>query len=390
MTHSFNFSKIPQIIFGNGTLNQVKNELLIFGENVLLVLGKGSFIHSRKGIDFLQNLKKEKCISSINHITQEPTPNIIDRIVEENRSHKPDAVVAIGGGSVLDSGKAISAMLPVEGSVKDYLEGVGTKMHPGKKIPFIALPTTSGTGSEITKNAVITQTGKNGFKKSLRHDNFVPDIAIIDPELTLNCPFEITTRSGMDAFTQLLESYLSSISNPLTDSLALKGLSLIKKSFIKSCFEENNIEARSDMAMAAMLSGITLANSGLGLIHGFASSVGGMYNIPHGVICGSLMAITNDVMINKLREQKENRITLQKYIEVAKIFVEDKIDNEDKLLKEFVRYLYHITKLLNIPKLGGFGVNERSLNELISNTSHKYNPVRLDESEFKSILRSRF
>ena len=180
----------------------------------------------------------------------------------------------------MDAGKAISAMLTQEGSVKDYLEGVGHKHPSGNKVPFFAVPTTSGTGSEATKNAVLSEIGPNGYKKSLRHDHFVPDLAIVDPDLTLSCPPGLTAYSGMDAFTQLLEAYVSTKAHPFTDALCEKALELLSGSLLQAYQDGENIEAREAMSYAAWTSGIVLAQVGLGVVHGFASAVGGMFDNP--------------------------------------------------------------------------------------------------------------
>ena len=228
------------------------------------------------------------------------SPGLIDSVVRESSDKKYDLVVAIGGGSVIDAGKAISAMMYKTDSLTDFLEVVGHKEHPGTKLPFIAVPTTSGTGSEATKNSVISEVGKEGFKRSLRHDNIVPDIALVDPELTLSCSPEITAASGMDCFTQLTEAYISDKSNQYTDALAIEGLRSVKASLVKSYIDGGDIEARTGMSFAALTSGICLANAGLGVVHGFASSVGGMYNIPHGLVCGTLMAVSNKINVREL------------------------------------------------------------------------------------------
>ena len=228
MADNFHFAKTPEIHFGAGKFALTGRLAKKFGSIVLVVTGAESLKKSGKSDDLVKQFRNEDIKFSFVSIHDEPNPDFIDDIVKINRTKGIKVVIAIGGGSVVDAGKAISAMLPVEDSVFNYLEDVGSKIPNGIKIPFIAIPTTSGTGSETTKNAVLSSTGENGFKKSLRHDNFVPDIAIVDPELTLTLPPHITAACGMDAFTQLLESYVSTKASLITDSLAFYGLNRIR------------------------------------------------------------------------------------------------------------------------------------------------------------------
>jgi alcohol dehydrogenase class IV len=274
--------------------------------------------------------------------------------------------------------------------VLEYLEGVGTQDHPGTKIPFIAVPTTSGTGSEATKNAVISHIGKNGFKKSLRHDNFVPDIAIVDPELTIDCPPEITAASGMDCFTQLTEAYLSAKSNEYTDALAIEGLKAVKSSLRDVYLDGKNIIARSGMSFAALTSGICLANAGLGAVHGFASSIGGMYNIPHGVICGTLMAPANELNVKKLRKGYGNPDGLKKYAVLGELFLDEKGRNEDYYIDGFIDYLRLLTDEFHLPGLKQYGIRETDLETICSITDIKNNPVELETSDLTEILLERY
>ena len=300
-----------------------------------------------------------------------------------------DLLVAIGGGSVVDAGKAVSAMLPLEGSVRDYLEGVGTKTHTGMKKYFIAMPTTSGTGSEATANAVLSETGVNGYKRSLRHENLVPDVAIIDPELTLGCPPEITAASGMDAFTQLMESYLSTHSNPVTDALSLEGICKVHACIVRAVIAGDDIEARSGMAYAALLSGITLSNAGLGLIHGFASSVGGCFNVPHGVICGTMMGIVNRYTIEMLLQQNSISATHEKYGLLGKL-LSGKEGKDIPWYMQFVSdYIDNLTDILHIQHLGKFGVLEADLDRIADSTDHKANPVKFEKWQLVKMLRAR-
>jgi alcohol dehydrogenase len=241
----------------------------------------------------------------------------------------------------------------------------------------------------MTKNAVISEVGEQGFKKSLRHDRFIPEMAIIDPEMMLSCPARLTATSGMDAFTQLLESYVSDHSNPMTDALALQGLKQIKKYLLRAYLEgEQNLEARAGMALAAMFSGITLAHAGLGLVHGFASPLGGFFDIPHGVVCGSLMAPVFAHTIDNLINQPDDPV-LQKLVIVSKVFADFKYKTEFEYLQAFKEKLIHITKLLEIPKLSEYGFREEWISKVVDHTSHKTHPVKHTREQLVEELRSR-
>jgi alcohol dehydrogenase class IV len=389
MIDSFQFSSLPKIIFGKGKRNELPMAVSSLGNSVLLLTGSSSIHNSGHGDEIISGLQNAKLSMSQEVISHEPSPARIDKIVEDYRGKDIRVVVAVGGGSVMDAGKAVAAMIPVEGSIRQYLEGVGDKDHPGDKIPFIAMPTTSGTGSEMTKNAVISEVGEQGFKKSLRHDNFIPELAIIDPEMMVSCPARLTATSGMDAFTQLLESYVSSRSNPMTDALALQGLKQIKKYLLRAFLEgEHNIEARSGMALAAMFSGITLAHAGLGLVHGFASPLGGYFDIPHGVVCGSLMAPVFGHTIDNLLEQPDHP-AINKLIIVSKVFADFKYKKEIEYLQAFKEKLIHITNLLEVPTLSEFGFAEDSIPRVVNSTSHKFHPVKLTDDQMSDALKSR-
>jgi alcohol dehydrogenase class IV len=389
MISSFQFSALPEINFGKGKRSELPGAVAARGSRVLLLTGSSSIHNSGHGDEIISGIKQAGLHMDHEVIAHEPSPSMVDEIANRYRGSDIQVVVAVGGGSVMDAGKAASAMIPVEGSIKDYLEGVGEKEHPGDKIPFIAMPTTSGTGSEMTKNAVISEVGEHGFKKSLRHNNFIPELAIIDPEMMLSCPAKLTATSGMDAFTQLLESYVSKQANPMTDALALQGLKQIKKYLLRAFLEgEHNLEARAGMALAAMFSGITLAHAGLGLVHGFASPLGGFYDIPHGVVCGSLMAPVFAHTIDNLIDQPEHP-TIRKLIIVSKVFADFKYKQEKEYLNAFKEKLIHITNLLEVPRLSEYGFKEENIQKVIENTSHKFHPITLTREQMADALRSR-
>ncbi len=309
----------------------------------------------------------------------------------EHRDRNIDVVVAVGGGSVVDGGKAISAMLLQEKRVKTYLEGVGTgERHDGRKVPFIAVPTTSGTGSEATKNAVLSSVSEDGFKKSLRHNNFVPDIALIDPALMLSIPPDITASTGMDAIVQLLESYVSAKANPMTDALAWSGLEHAAASFLKACGEgASDVNVRAGMAYAALMSGIALANAGLGVVHGFASVIGGYFRIPHGVVCGTLFAPSIKNTIENLLQNDPESGFPEKYSRTGYLLSGKKGDDTETGCGLLVDTLYEWTRDLDIPRLGKYGIESFHLDMIINETGQKNNPALLSREQLKSILEER-
>jgi alcohol dehydrogenase class IV len=323
-------------------------------------------------------------------VKEEPSPSVVDQIVHDGTSLGPDCVIAIGGGSVLDTGKAVSAMLPIREPIVHYLEGIGTKLHPGLKIPFIAVPTTAGTGSEATKNAVISEVGERGFKKSIRHDNFVPDIALLDPELTISCPPEITAASGMDCLTQLIESYLSVSANPFTDSLAFPAIRKVLAHLPEVYKNPSSQEGRSAMLYAAYISGITLANAGLGTVHGIASALGGLVQVPHGVICGTLMAEANRITLRKLLATSPESVAMQKYLQLTEIITGERSIDPRSCAEILPAFLDQLTTELNLPRLGSLGVTKDMLIYAARISENKNNPALLSAEEIEELLLNRY
>ncbi|MBN1416568.1 MAG: iron-containing alcohol dehydrogenase [Bacteroidales bacterium] len=389
MVNDFTLFHVPRIVFGKGKLSILPGLVKIYGSNLLILTGKESFTKNDWQAVLLKALEQDGIHYWIDCIIHEPSPIMIDNLVNKYYGSSVQVIAAIGGGSVIDAGKAVSAMLQLNEPVKDYLEGVGTKNHPGSKVPFIAVPTTAGTGSETTGNAVLSQTGPDGFKRSLRHENFIPDIALVDPALTMSCSPGQTAISGMDAFTQLLESFLSVRSSCLTDALALEGIMQITKYLKTTVSEGNNPEARAGMSYAAMLSGITLANAGLGLVHGFASSIGGLKDIPHGVICGTMMGVVNRYLVERLLKANKQSIALEKYIRLGKMI--SRADGRSDVDYAFyvANYIESLVEELDIPSLGNYGLSDEDIMRIAGTTDHKNNPVIFTPEELEEMIRIR-
>ena len=401
MVKPFRFARLSLISFGPGRVSELPKMVSEYGKTVLLVTGAGSFVASPAAANLSGQMESRGVTIHRVSVGHEPSPELIDETVRKFRGSEPDVVVSIGGGSVIDAGKAVSAMLGKKGSVLEYLEVVGDKEHPGTKVPFIAVPTTSGTGSEATKNAVISKVGKDGFKRSLRHENLVPDIALVDPALTLSCPKDITAAAGMDCFTQLTEAFLSDKASAMTDALALEGLAAVNRALIRTCADGDDIKARSDMSFAALTSGICLANAGLGAVHGLAGTIGALFNIPHGAACGTLMASANDMNVRELRRLSKHGsapgmladsgkyAALGKYATMGRIFADATGKSDSYYVDFFVDYLRALTYILDLPKLNHFGITRVDLPGIASQSDLKNNPVSLSAAQLTEILDQR-
>lgn len=389
MSNAFTFAATPQILFGHGKIHQLPGTIRKYGRRLLLVSGRRSFA---EGIHWaaLSERMEDLGISFYHYsIEEEPSPAMIDKACRDFRLAGIEVVAAVGGGSVLDAGKAIAAAMPLGESIRDYLEGVGHKQPSGETLPYIAAPTTAGTGSEATKNAVLSEPGPQGFKRSLRHDHYVPQVAIVDPALALSCPPGVTATSGMDAFTQLLESFLSTSASPLTDALAREGLRTVVVALPAVVADGQDLTARSGMAYAALLSGITLANAGLGTVHGFASSIGGRHRVPHGVICGTLTGAVNRRTVDKIIASGSHSRVLEKYAAVGKMLTADAGHSDEYYARLLIDQIDQWTEAFNIPRLSAYGLTSQDIPAIIEHTGNKYHPLELNGEDLERILEER-
>lgn len=388
VTGTFRHSSSPDIHFGAGVSGRLADLAAPFGRRALLVTGAASLKRSGKLDAFLRKLKGAGISCHAEEVSGEPSPEAVDGIVKAYGKPGIDMVIGIGGGAPLDAAKAIAAMLTVKGSVVDFLEGVGTRQHPGTTLPCIAVPTTAGTGSEATKNAVISRTGPGGFKKSLRHDHFVPAIALVDPELAVGCPLDVTAACGMDALTQLIESFTSTKATPFTDALCLDALARAGASFLPLCEGgEDTIRTRSDMAYAALISGIGLANAGLGVVHGLASPIGGVFPVPHGVVCGTLIAEACAAIVEGLlRDERANAVHLARFSTAGQALTGKAVETDREGCMLLVDKLREWTEKLAIPRLGAYGLTAADTFKIAAAAGNKNSPYALSEAEIGHLL----
>lgn len=391
---SFSVSLLPKIEFGAGSANKIPTLAAAFGTRALLVTGGKSLTGSRHWPILGQGLKAANITYQHLTVSGEPSPQLIDDVVRQFKSAQFDVVIGIGGGSVLDAAKAIAGLLVPGNSVMDHLEGVGPELpYRGPATPFIAVPTTAGTGSEATKNAVLSVHGAEGFKKSFRDEKLVPRYAVVDPDLLETCPPELIAANGMDALTQLLESYVSTRANPFTDALAASGLIAVRDGLLQ--WYEGGAQAadgRAKMAYAALLSGITLAQVGLGSVHGLASPLGAFFPIPHGVVCGTLVAEATRMNIDSMEAREPDNPALKKYAAAGRIF-RNRTHLEDVGARVFlVHILSEWSAKLSLPRLSAYGVTESDLPRVVAHcrgSSMKTNPIVLTDEEVHSLLRKR-
>jgi alcohol dehydrogenase len=384
---NFGFYRTPKIEFGSGKISNLGQIASRFGSRVILVHGSNSLHNNILWKTILESLKSAEILFSEYQISGEPSPSMIDSAVNQFYTQTIDCVIAIGGGSVIDAGKAISAMLPSGQKISDFLEGIGTQKPDGQKVPFIAVPTTSGTGSEASANAVISQIGASGFKQSLRHENYVPDVALIDPELTYSCPPQITAACGMDTLTQLIESYVSTQATPFTDALIESALPLLGKQISNAVYQgSGDLAARTAMAYASLISGISLANAGLGVVHGLASILGAHFPIPHGVVCGTLLPSSIKYTIEKIRIMNADSTALNKFSTVYNLLTNEINQSNGCDYEKLITYLYSLVSSFKIQKLSDYGITNEFLDNIPVENYNKNNPVQLDINEIKAII----
>lgn len=392
---SFNVARLPRIVFGAGKLAEVPLLAREFGARALLVTGKRAFTSSAFWAPFTDGLRLHGMTFDKEIIVGEPSPQMIDEAVARHRGRNIDVVISIGGGSVLDAGKAIAGLLLHDTPVLNYLEGVGNSVYHGPAVPFIAVPTTAGTGSEATKNAVLSMQGAQGFKKSFRHDCLVPAYAVVDPDLLRSCPPGQIAANGMDALTQLMESYVSSKANPFTDALALSGIRAVKDGFF-AAWRNDSADAdagRAAMAYAALLSGITLAQVGLGSVHGLASPLGAFFPIPHGVVCGTLLAAATDINIRALEARAPQNPALKKYAELGELLTGHRAGSDRAARDALLATLDEWTRELALPRLREYGVQTDDFDRIVANSrgnSMKTNPILLEDREIREIVERRW
>lgn len=379
----FEFVTAPRIVFGAGVLRELGGIARAMGHRALVVTGANPE-RARPAIGFLTG---QSISAATFAVAGEPTTHLVRAGVEIARREECDLVVAFGGGSAIDAAKAIAALLTNGGELLDYLEVIGqAKPLAQPAAPIIAIPTTAGTGCEVTRNAVLLSP-EHRFKVSLRSAHIMPRVAIVDPELALGLPRQITASTGLDALTQLIEPFVCLRANPLTDALCREGIRRAARSLRRACDTPDDLAAREDMALAAMFSGMALANAGLGAVHGFAAPLGGMFPAPHGAVCAALLPHVMAANVRALSVRAHGSATLRRYDEVAQMLTGD----EHAAAADGIRWVAELSAALAIPPLRHYGLQNSDVPMLVERatqaSSMKANPIVLTREELEAILR---
>ncbi|MFZ5973863.1 MAG: iron-containing alcohol dehydrogenase [Bacillota bacterium] len=379
----FEFMTANRIIFERGSISKIGKLAKGMGTKALISSGM-----PERDTDLVIDYLKQEGIGAVTLFVQgEPTIEGIENGVALAKKENCDMLIGFGGGSAMDTAKAISVMLTNPGEVLDYLEVIGkgqTLSNPSA--PCIAIPTTSGTGAEVTKNAVLGSK-QHKVKVSMRSPYMLPDIVLSDPELTRSVPPAVTASTGLDALTQVLEPFVSNAANPLTDALCREGLSRAARSLKKAFDQGDDIVAREDMAITSLFGGLALANAKLGAVHGFASVLGGKFPIPHGVACATLLPYTIEANVKALTERDPESEALKRFDEIARILT----GRPDAKAADAVAWIQEICNHLRVPGLATFGMTPEDWPEVIAKTkaasSTKGNPIVLTDEELGWILR---
>jgi len=392
---SFSLGRLPRITFGPGVFTTVPEVVAGHGHRVLLVTGGRSLATSGRREVLLAGLEAAGvALAGEVAVTNEPSPTVVDAAVAANRDAAVDVVLGVGGGSVIDAAKAIAALLRTGSSVVDHLEGLpGMRPYDGPSVPFVAVPTTAGTGSEATRNAVISERGPAGYKRSFRDERLVAADAVVDPDLLAgNDPVGIAAN-GMDALTQLLEAYTSLRAGPLTDALALSGLEAARDGLVAWHANPDGpgaAEARSCMAYAALVSGICLAHAGLGAVHGLASPLGAQFPVPHGAACGATLAAVTVANIGALAARAPDSPALARYATLGRLVAGlPETSGGAEARGALVVTLTEWTAALRVPRLRAFGIRESDIPAIVADargSSMRTNPVVLTDEEISGIL----
>ena len=378
----FEFATAQQIIFGPGVLDQACEKISSLGQRAFIVTGS-----SARNSDRLIDLLSEKQVQAATfRVSGEPTVDLVGEGVAQARRFNSDLVIGIGGGSAIDCGKAIAALCTNSGDVLDYLEVVGKGLPLRQDpLPYVAIPTTAGTGSEVTKNAVLGVPEK-GVKVSLRSNRMLPLLAVVDPQLTLELPALITAQTGLDALTQLIEPYVSNAANPLTDSLCREGIQRAARSLLRACRSGDDLPARQDMCIASLFGGLALANAKLGAVHGFAGPLGGMFPAPHGAICARLLPFVMGANVGALRQRQPESQVMERYEQVARLLT----GLPGATAEDGAAWVQSLCEELAIPPLRQYGLKEGHFKAVIEKSarasSMKGNPILLTSGELRSIL----